>query len=292
VVFGIDEQWTADLIEVINIAKYNRGYRYLLTVVDVFSKHALVQSLKSKTGKAVTEAMTKILKGGRKPINLQTDDGKEFYNKTCQDLMKQKGIHHFSTRGDTKSSVVERFNRTLKERLYRYFTVQNTLKFVPVLQDLVKGYNRSYHRSIKMAPDQVTLANSEDVWETLYGKKKGKKSRKPQLKVGDRVRLNKKFRQFKKGYLPGWTEEVFVIRSVRPGKVTTYKVEEWDGTSVEGTFYAQDLQKVAVEDDDLFRIHKIVKRKGDKVLVRWKGWPVKYDSWVDKKDVLVKKTKK
>ena len=74
---------------------------------------------------------------------------------------------------------------------------------------------------------------------------------------------------------------------MRPGKVTTYKVEEWDGT-----FYAQDLQKVTVEDDDLFRIDKIVKRKGDKVLVRWKGWPVKYDSWLDKKDVLVKKKKK
>ena len=81
-VYGIDEQWTADLIEVINIAKYNRGYRYLLTVVDVFSKHAWVQPVKSKTGKAVTEAMAKILKGGRKPIHLQTDDGKEFYNKT------------------------------------------------------------------------------------------------------------------------------------------------------------------------------------------------------------------
>jgi len=86
-----------------------------LTVVDVFSKHAWVQPLKNKTGKAVTEAMAKILKGGRKPINLKTDDGKEFYNKTFQDLMKQKGIHHFSTRGDTKSSVVERFNRTLKD---------------------------------------------------------------------------------------------------------------------------------------------------------------------------------
>jgi len=287
-VFGIDEQWTADLIEVVNIAKYNRGYRYLLTVVDVFSKHAWVQPVKNKTGKAVTEAMAKILKGGRKPINLQTDDGKEFYNKTFQALMKQKGIHHFSTSGDTKASVVERFNRTLKQRLYQYFTVQNTLNFVPVLQDLVKGYNRSYHRSIKMAPDQVTSANSEDVWETLYGQKG--KFKKPQLKVGDRVRLKKKFRRFKKGYLPGWTEEVFVVRGVRSGKVPTYKVEEWDGTAVEGTFYAQDLQKVTVEDDDLFRIDKIVKRKGDKVLVRWKGWPVKYDSWLEKKDVF-KKTK-
>jgi len=66
-------------------------------------------------------------------------------------------------------------------------------------------------------------------------------------------------------------------------------VEEWDGTSVDGTFYAQDLQKVTVKDDDLFRIDKIVKRKGDKVLVRWKGWPVKYDSWVDKKGLYVTK---
>ena len=233
--------------------------------------------------------MAKILKGGRTPTNLQTDDGKEFYNKTFQALMKQKGIHHFSTSGDTKASVVERFNRTLKQRMYRYFTVQNTLNFVPVLQDLVRGYNRSYHRSIKRAPDQVTQSNSEEVWETLYGKKG--KFKKPQFKVGDRVRLNKKFRTFKKGYLPGWTEEVFVVKSVKGGKVPTYKVEEWDGSLLRGTFYEQDLQKVNVKDDDLFRIEKIVKRKGDKVLVRWKGWPVKYDSWLEKKDVLkAKKT--
>ena len=287
-VFGMDEQWTADLIEVINIAKYNRGYRYLLTVVDVFSKYAWVEPVKNKTGKAVTDAMAKILKRseGRKPLNLQTDDGKEFYNKTFQTLMTQHGIHHFSTSGDTKASVVERFNRTLKQRLYRYFTVQNTLTFVPILQELVRGYNRSYHRSIKRAPDQVTLANSDDVWESLYGKK-GKVKR-PSLKVGDRVRLNKKFRPFKKGYLPGWTEEVFVVKRVRPGKVPSYQIDEWDGTKVEGTFYEQDLQKVTVDDDDLFRIDKIVKRQGNKVLVRWKGWPVKYDTWLEKSAVLKK----
>ena len=75
------------------------------------------------------------------------------------------------------------------------------------------------------------------------------------------------------------------MRSVKKGRVPTYKVAEWDGTQVKGTFYAEDLQKVTVEDDDLFRIDKIVKRKGNKVLVRWKGWPDKYDTWLNEKDV-------
>ena len=109
----------------------------------MFSKYAWVEPVKNKTGEAVTDAMAKILKRGegRKSINLQTDDGKEFYNKTFQALMTQHGIHHFSTSGDTKASVVEPFNQTLKQWLYRHFTVKNTLNFVPILQDLVRGYN-------------------------------------------------------------------------------------------------------------------------------------------------------
>ena len=108
-----------------------------------------------------------------------------------------------------------------------------------------------------MAPDKVTLANSQQVWKFLYSKKN--RVRKPTLKVGDRVRLNKNFRQFKKGFLPGWTGEVFVSGSVRKGTVSTYKIEEWDGTPIQGTFYAQDLQQVSVRDSDIFRIDKIVK---------------------------------
>ena len=140
--------------------------------------------------------------------------------------MTRYGIHHFSTSGDTKASVVERFNRTLKQRMYSYFTTNNTLNFVPVLPALVNSYNRSYHRSIKMALEQVTLANSEQVWENLYGKLKAMKRKVGTLKVGDRVRLNKKFRPFKKSYLLGWTEEVFVVRKVNKGTVPTYKLEE------------------------------------------------------------------
>ena len=156
----MDEQWTADIIEENNISKYKKGYECLLKVGDVFSKHAWVEPLKNKTGQAVAEAFEKILKQGGKPIQLQTDERKEFYNKTFRQLLDRYKIRHFSTSEDTKVSVVERFNRTLKQRIYRYFTANNTLNFVPVLQSLVKGYNRAYHKSIKTVPNQVTEANS------------------------------------------------------------------------------------------------------------------------------------
>lgn len=134
-----------------------------------------------------------------------------------------------------------------------------------------------------MAPNQVTEANSPLVYENLYAKKKFKK---PSLKLGDRVRLNKKFRPFKKSYLPGLTEDVFVIGESCVGPVATYKLEEWDGSPLKDTFYEQDLQKVNVTDDDIFRIENIVKRKGNKILVQWKGWPDKYNIWLKKRLVL------
>ena len=153
---------------------------------------------------------------------------------------------------------------------------------------MVLGYNRTYHRSIKIAPEKVHARNKDQVWKNLYTKRLGSKRAKPKLKVGDRVRLNKKYRVFKKGYLPGWIEEVFVVARVIRGVVPTYKINKWDGTPLRGTFYAQDLQKVTVMDDDLSRVEKIIKRKGDKVLVKWKGWPDKYNSWVEKRDLLRK----
>ena len=140
----------------------------------------LGRALENKMGKSVAEAFAKILKraNGRKPQNFQTDDGKEFYNKIFAALMKQKDIHHFSTAGDTKGSTVERLNRTLKERMYRYFTIKNTLSYLPILPALLKGYNGSYHRSIGMAPEQVNTDNEKKVWDRLYAKKlSGKKHR-------------------------------------------------------------------------------------------------------------------
>ena len=286
-VFGPDEQWEADLIDVQKLKRENKGTNYLLTVVDVFSKYAWVLPIKQKTGPQVAQALATLFKTSKRtPQKLQTDDGKEFYNKHVTKVLKDNDVHHFSTSGDTKASVVERFNRTFKQRLYRYMTTYNTPKYLATLQALMDGYNASFHRSIGMAPQDVDQSNAREVWERLYGHMK-KKKKKAAFKVGDRVRLNEKHRPFKKGYLPGWTEEVFLVTKVTlDGNVPVYGISEWDDTPIKGTFYPQDLQKVTVTDDDLFRIDSVIRRKKDKVLVRWKGWPAKYDSWIPKKDLV------
>ena len=155
--------------------------------------------------------------------------------------MKRKDIHHFFDQWRYQGQRDRTIQSHVEKRMYRYFTAKNTLSFLPVLKDLVTGYNCSYHQRIKMAPVKVTVCNGEQVWKNLYAQRLNAKRILPKLKVGDRVRLNKKFRQFKKGYLPSWTEEVFVVGQVMSGVVPTYKTNEWDGTPVEGTFYAEDL---------------------------------------------------
>ena len=258
-------------------------------VLDVLSKYAWVQPLKAKTGVALVKAFDKILKQGPKPNRFQTDRGTEFHNRMLQRWVKDRGIDHFSTEGDANAAVVEWFNRTLKERLYRYFTAANTSRFDNELPQLVQGYNATRHRSIGMAPQDVTWDNEEAVWKRLYEKRLKQKHPQPKFKVGDRVHLNKIHRTFEKGYLPGWTEEVFVVHRVLPGVVPTYKICEWDHTPVKGTFYEADLQKVHVSEDALFCIEKVLKRQKDRVLVKRKGWPDKYNSWISSQDVTTLK---
>ena len=171
--------------------------------------------------------------------------------------MKQEGIHHFSTAGDTKASIVERFNRTLKERMYRYFTSKNTLSYLPILQSLVKGYNGTYHRSIGMPPEKVRVSNEGEVWNRLYAKRlSGKKpNRGSVMKVGDRVRLNKKFRTFEKEGCPihpicnGSSKWL----TVRHGSFNPSMQHDDPST---GSHFARDLEK----------IHYIVMREGRNVV--------------------------
>ena len=137
------------------------------------------------------------------PLRVQTDKGTEFYNKHVQAWFKKKGWYHFSMQGDSKASVVERWHRTIKEKLYRYVTAANSLHYVDALPQLINNYNRTFHKTIGMQPEKVNDSNTIEVWNRMYEKRLSpKKTRRTRLQVGDRVRLNKRHRPFKKGYLP------------------------------------------------------------------------------------------
>ena len=210
---GIDSQWQIDLVDVQSLAKYNDNYRFLLTCVDIFSRYAWVEPLKNKTGVATVEAFKRILNSKRKPATVQADKGTEFLNKSFQSFLKQRGIKFFTTYSEMKAAYVERFNRTLKTKMWKYFTYKNTLRYIDILPELVAAYNHSYHRSIGTTPSKVTSGNENKIWRKLYGKKVKNRLNavKYRLQVGDQVRISKERRVFKKSYLPSWTEEIFTV---------------------------------------------------------------------------------
>ena len=290
-VTDMDEQWQLDLADVSKLKKDNDGYTFLLCAIDVLSKYAWVIPIRQKTGKEMIRALQKIFKEGRRPVRIQSDQGKEFTNRELRQTFKS--IHFFTTRNaETKASIVERFQRTLKARMWRYFTKHKTRRYVDVLPDLVHNYNNTYHRSIQRAPAQVNARNVLKVWKTLYGKP-GKPETSPKFQVGDRVRISKAKRTFEKGYLPNWTTELFTISRKVPGR-NAYRIEDDHGEELEGTFYPQELQRV-VKTDDVYEVEEVLaykkRRMGKKIIpevkVRWKGYPPSFDSWIPQADLIL-----
>ena len=160
---------------------------------------------------------------------------------------------------DIKASIAERFNRTLKEKLWRYFTKKNTLRYIEVLPQLVQSYNHSYHKSIKRSPAEVDDSNQEDVWQTLYGHPPKQKLQTKPFQPGHRVRISKHRGSFKKGYLPSWSEELFTISHINKSQPITYTLIDDHGEELLGSFYHPEIQKVGVKD--IYRIEKVLKQR-------------------------------
>lgn len=179
---AIDELWQADLVEMKPYASVNNGKRYILTVIDVLSKFAWAVPVQTKTGKDVTAAMRLVfrLSRPRRPLNLHTDNGKEFYNEDFQKLMRRNRINHYSTFTHLKASVVERFNRTLKNWMWKEFGVQGSYKWIPILSQLLVRYNTRVHRTIGMKPIDVKKQHENDLFQKVNTvTKEGKKKFKP-----------------------------------------------------------------------------------------------------------------
>ena len=199
----------ADLADMHLISMFNKGFRFLLCVIDIFSKYAWVVPLKDKKGISIVNAFQIILKeSNRKPNKIWVDKGSEFYNNSFKKWLKDNDIEMYSIHNEGKSVVAEIFIRTLKTKIYKYVTSLSKNVYINKLNGIVNEYNNKNHRKIKMKPVDVENNKYIDFSKEVNDKD-------PQLKVGDHVRISKYRNIFAKGYTPSWSEGIFVIKKVK-----------------------------------------------------------------------------
>lgn len=279
---GINDLYQADLVELGQFSQINRGYKYILTIINCFSKFADAVPLKNKNATSVTNAMNLTIKRNKFKIkHLQTDDGKEFFNKSFTNLMKLLNINHYSTKSCKKAAIVERFNRSLKSVMYKDFSLRGSHLWIDVLPKLVEDYNNSYHRTIGMKPVEVNKKNETAVLRRIKKMTTPGIDKKPpkDFQLGDKVRISKIKNIFRKGYLPNWTNEVFEVYRVQPTTPKTYILKDSRGEILQGGFYGHEMLKSTT--GNVYLVEKILKKKKNKVLVRWLGFDSSYDSWED-----------
>ena len=182
----------------------------------------------------------------------------------------------YSIHNEEKSVLAERFIRTLKTKIYKYMTSVSKNAYINKLEDIVGEYNNIYHRAIKMKPVDV-----KD--NTYINCKKEVNDEDPKFKVGDPVTISKCKIIFAKRYTPNWSKEVFVVSKIKNKVPWAYVINDLNGEEIIGTFYEKELQKTNQKE---FRIEKVIKRKGDKLYVKWKGYDNSFKSWTNKKDLL------
>jgi len=190
--------WECDLVDVRALGRFNDNYKYILSVIDVFSKFLHLVPLRSKTGTVVASAFTSIIKDSsrrRRPVWVRTDKGKEFLNRHFREMLKREGIQ-FQVCGnpDVKCSVVKRAHMTIRDRLYTYFTYKNTYRYIDVLPKIVKAYNDTVHSSTGMAPSRVTDSDVLSIWKRMEARRRGVRVAKSEFRVEQHVPISREKR--------------------------------------------------------------------------------------------------
>ena len=271
-----DNIWGVDLADMKSLSKCNKGIKHLLCAIDLFSKYVWVVPLKDKRGINIVNAFQKIISKGCKPNKIWVDQGGEFYNKLYKRFLKINSIEMYSTYNERKSVVAERFIRKLKNKIFKHMTTVSKNVYFNVLDDIVNKYNKAFHRTIKVRPIDVTSDSYAEYNE-------GSNEKDPKFKVGDRVKISKQKNIFAKGYTQNWSGEVLIITKIKNTVPRTYAISDLNNKPITGSFYEEELQKTSQEK---FRIEKIIKRKDDKLFIKWKEYDNSFNSWIDKKDLV------
>ena len=231
-----DNIWGVDLADMQSLSRKNKGIKYLLCAIDLYSKYAFVIPLKDKKRISIVNAFNKIIKqSNRKPNKIWVDQGGEFYNNVFEKWLSDNNIVIYLTYNEGKPVVVERFIRTLNNKLYKHMTAAGKKVYYDVLDDVVNKYNNNKHSTIKMKPIDVKYNNKR----VYTGEHNEKDSR---FKVGDRVRISKFKNIFAKEYAPNWSSEIFIVDKVNDTIPYTYNLKDLNDEEIISSFYDKELQ--------------------------------------------------
>ena len=283
IVNHIDEIHSCDLVDIVKYSRMNKGYKYIFTNIDIFSKYAWSFPIKSKTIKDIKPCFQKIFKE-RKPKYIWSDQESAFFSKEMLKFFEDNNVKIYHTYSNLKAVVIERFNRSLRELMMKEFVKNNNTVWYNILLDLIKKYNNRYHHTIKMKPIDVNKTNEKYIKNTIYNYNITNK--KPKFKIDDLVRISLKRRQlFDKptGNIK-WSEELFRIHSIDKSNVITYQIKDMNNKIIEGIFYEKELQLTRNTSNE-YIIEKILKTKGNQMYVKWRGYNSSFNSWIDKNSV-------
>ena len=284
IVNHINEIHSTDLVDMTQYSKMNRGYKYIFTNIDVFSKIAYAYPIKSKKIQDIKPCFEKIFKND-KPKYIWSDKEPAFLSKEIQMFFKNNNIKIYHTNSHLKAVIVERFNRSLRELMMKEFVKNNNTVWYNILPKLIKIYNNRYHSAIKMKPTEVNKSNEKYIKENIYTYDKTSKN--PKFKINDLVRISLKRRDLfdKPSGNIKWSEELFKIHSINKSNVITYKIKDLNDEIIEGIFYERELQKTK-NISQVYIIEKIIRKKQNKYLVKWRGYSNDFNSWIDKDDII------
>ena len=284
IVNHIDEIHNTDLVDMSQYSKMNKGYKYIFTNIDIFSKIAYAFPLKSKKIQDIKPCFEKIFENN-KPKYIWSDKESAFLSKEMQQFFKDNNIKIYHTNSHLKAVVIERFNRSLRELMMKHFTKNNNTVWYNILPKLIKTYNNRYHSTIKMKPIQVNKSNEKYIKENIYTYNKTSKI--PKFKINDLVRISLKRRDLfdKPSSNIKWSEELFKIHSIKKSNVITYKIKDLNDEIIKGVFYEKELQKTK-NNSGVYIIEKIIRKNKDKYLVKWRNYSNDFNSWIDKDDII------
>ena len=284
---GYMETLQADLMDLSRYSRWNKGFKYVLLVIDIFSKLAFAKPLKRKndTPKAFK---TMLADFPLRPLYLHVDRGTEFYNAEMRQVLKDHVITMYSTNSVYKANMAERLIRTVRKRLARYFEHYGTWRWIDHFPNLISNYNSTVHSTTGLKPSSVGLHNQKELWRKLYMTDVPESDSVKYL-PGDFVRISKSRAAFDKEAYDMYSEEVYTVSKVCPGPPVYYRIVDLTNEPIDGRFYRHELSKTV--RPDRFVIEKVLRRN---VLhngvphhfVSWRGYPAAFNSFVKVSDVI------